>query len=65
MKSVELSPELADLAEWMQKQAERDDYGELHVVVKIDRGRIAFIERSYVEKLKFSGQPGGSRHGTR
>jgi hypothetical protein len=65
MRSVELPDEIAELAEWMQKQAERDDYGELHVVVKIDRSNIAFVERSYVEKLKYTGHPGGSRHGTR
>jgi hypothetical protein len=63
MKSVELSPELADLAEWMQKQTQRDRYGEVHVVVKVDQGRIAFVERSYTEKLKYSGHPGGLRHG--
>jgi hypothetical protein len=59
-----MKPEISEIAQWMEKQTLRDDYGEIHVVLKIDRGRVAFVERSFVEKLKYTGNPGGC-HETR
>jgi hypothetical protein len=55
-----MKPEISEIAQWMEKQTLRDDYGEIHVVLKIDRGRVAFVERSFVEKLKFTGPSGGA-----
>lgn len=62
MSDLELSPEVADLAAWVQTQANRYAYGTFGIAVSLHNGEIRKVERHATETLKPND---GGRHDSR
>lgn len=56
-----LSPEVADLAAWIEQQAERHAYGTFGIAVTLHAGEIRKVERHATETVKPN--DGSSNHG--
>lgn len=61
MTAQELRPEIRKLAEWLEREALSNPYGEFGVKVVLHDGNISRVEKSIVENTKPNGNPGG-RH---
>lgn len=60
-RTVQLSPEVADLAAWIEAQRAQHSYGTFGVSVTIHNGDVRKIERHATETLK---PENGGRHGS-
>lgn len=58
-RTIELSPELAEAAEWAQERIDRLDFGTVTLTLTMHAGTVAYVDTSESRKRKIAGRPGG------
>lgn len=52
VRSIDVSPQVAQLAEWLEAQCDRHAYGTFGVSLTLHKGEVRKVERHAVETLK-------------